>query len=101
MCGISWEERVEAVKNIPQERTFARRCQQSEVIDVPEISAEERSRLKKLGVFFRMWTWTSERATMARLRRKYEVEPEKPEVTVLWNEAGLLRESCRSSSEGE
>ena len=69
---ISYQESVEVVKIIPQERNSERMYERSEVGDVPKISEQERSRLEKLGVFFRMWTWASERAAVARLRRKCE-----------------------------
>ena len=43
---ISHQENVEAVENIPQKRISARRCEQSEVIDVTKIESQGPSLLR-------------------------------------------------------
>ena len=62
---ISYQESVDAVEII---------LEQIRATDVLKISERERilqrSRLEKLGVYIRMWTWTSTRTTMERLRRE-------------------------------
>ena len=46
MPEMSHQEHVEAVENIPQERTFVRRCEHSEVVDVTKISSKGPSLLR-------------------------------------------------------
>ena len=46
MPKISYQENVEAVGSIPQERISVRRCEQREVIDVTKISSQGPSLLR-------------------------------------------------------